>query len=274
MTTRLPLLALAMATAPAAAQQPARAVAVAPAVQNVWPDEQFDNWALGVARTPDGLRKRFDSLLTLQVDEIDRACTLTDAQRAKLRLLGAGDAKRVLDAFAAAKRRFKELGNDMNQIQQVVPLVQPVQLASRTGPFMPGSLFAKGLRHALTPEQLAKYEAVTAERQAFRHKAQVELAVHTLEESVPLKDGQRAVLIDLLLKETRPIRATGQYDYYLLMHQLDRVPEEKVRPLLTDTQMKAWAGLTGRHQAVIQNLRQAGILVDDDDVPPVGGLKK
>lgn len=272
--TRLPILVLALTAAPAPAQQPARAVAVAPAVQNVWPDEQFDNWALGAARTPDGLRKRFDTLLALQVDEIGKACTLTDAQRAKLRLLGAGDAKRVLDAYAAAKQRFKELGNDTNQLQQVMPLVQPVQQAVRVGPFQPGSLFAKGLRHTLTPEQLARYEALTAERQAFRHKAQIKLVVHTLEESMPLKDTQRAALTAVLQEETRPTRSSGQYDHYLLMHQLAQVPEEKVRPLLTDAQMKAWTALVGRNRGVIQNLRQAGVLIDEDDIPPAGGPKK
>lgn len=273
------VLAAAAAGGPAVAQAPpppkvAARVAVAPPAQ-VFPDDQFENWAMGggAVRSVDGARQRFAALLVLQLEEIDRACQLTAAQKAKLRLMGAGDTKRLLDDLAEAKRRFNQLGNDMQQLQQVVPLVQPIQRAVQTGPFQPGSLFAKSLKHTLTAEQGAKYDAVVRERRAFHHQAQIELAVNTLEETVPLRDAQRTALIALLVKETRPTRASGSYDFYLLMYQLSRLPEGKVKSLLTDPQWKAWTGLVGRYQGVIQNLRQSGGLIDDDDLPPEG-LKK
>ena len=60
-------------------------------------DELFDQWAFGGRMTGNTIRNKLDSLLTMQIEEIDRSCTLTEAQKNKLRLAGRGDMKRFLD---------------------------------------------------------------------------------------------------------------------------------------------------------------------------------
>jgi hypothetical protein len=239
-------------------------VAVA-APRQAWTDEQFEQWVFQQDRNAAGARRRYDSLLTLHVEDIDRACQLSDAQKKKLQLLGRGDIKRMFDGYENAKRQFNLLHNDVQQIQQVMPLVRPFQMAAQADLFQDDSLLAKSLRHTLTDEQFARYDAAARERRAFRHRAQVELAVNLFEQAVPLRDAQRRALVTLLTSETKPPRRSGQYDYYVFMYQFGRIPEEKIKPLLSDTQWKVLDRLLAQYKAVVPNLRQNGLLPDDDD---------
>src|SRR5262245_19704209 len=95
----LALVAAPFVAGPASAvpqQKVMKGIAVAPVV-NQWPDEQFERWVFNQYGSADGARRRFDSLLTLQIDDIDRTCHLTDEQKKKLRLIGHGDIKRIFD---------------------------------------------------------------------------------------------------------------------------------------------------------------------------------
>jgi len=230
---------------------------------NQWPDDQFERWVFNQYGSADAARKRFESHLTLQIDDLDRACQLTDEQKKKLELIGRGDIKRIFDSYEKAKHRFKLLNNDVQKLNEVAQDIRVFQMAS--GPFEADSLFSKSLRHTLSDEQFAKFDAVVKERRAFRHRAQIELAVNNLEQTLPLRDSQRQEFIALLTKETKPMRASGYYDFYLIMYQLDRIPEEKVKPLFSAAQWKALERQIGQYKGIIPNLRQNGYLVDDDD---------
>jgi hypothetical protein len=246
---------------------PARAVNAAIAVaapQHVWPDEQFEQWVFQQDRTAAAARRRFDALLTLHVEDIDRACQLSDAQKNKLQLMGRGDIKRVFDTYEKAKHRFNLLNNDVQRLQEVMQDVTPLRLTAQTGLFDGDSLLAKALRNTLTPDQLARYDAAAKERRAFRHRAQIELAVDMIEQAMPLRDARRRELVALLTSETKPTRASGQYEFYLVMYQIGRIPEEKIKPLLTDPQWKVLNRLVAQYQGVVPNLRQNGLLPDDD----------
>jgi hypothetical protein len=86
-----------------------------------------------------------------------------------------------------------------------------------------------------------------------------------LEQSMPLRDAQRRELIELLTKETKPVRATGYYAYYVVMDRIGRLPEARLRPLFTDVQWKVLERQVGQYKGVLANLRRNGILVDDDE---------
>ncbi len=235
-----------------------------------WPDEQFEAWVFGQDRNAAGARKRFDALLALQIDEIDRTCQLSAAQKAKLHLIGRGDIKRLLDDYDRAKQRFNAMNNDVQRIQEIMADVRPLQLSIQAGPFASKSLLAKSLRNALTGEQFAHYDAVQGERKKYRHRAQIELAVAQIEQGMPLRDAQRKALIELLTAEVKPVRTAvvGPYEFYLFMDRLGRVPEEKIRPLLSDAQWKALRRQIAQFAMIVPNLRQAGLLSDDDDDAP------
>jgi hypothetical protein len=233
--------------------------------RNSWDDAQFERWVFQRDTDAATARRRFDTLLALQVEEIDRACRLTAEQKQKLRMIGHGDLKRIFDSFDAAKRRFHALDNDINQLSEIMPDLKPVQTAAQNGPFTDDSLFIKSLHYVLTPEQAARYDAVANERRQYRHRARIELAVGTLEQALPMRDKQRQGLIDLLVKETKPTRTTGVYDFYLTMYQISKLPEEKVRPLFTAAEWRHIERQLAQYNGIVPNLRANGMLDEDDE---------
>jgi hypothetical protein len=250
--------------APADPQQKKAAPAVQPRPVNRWPDEQFENWFFNQVGSAKAARQRYDSQLALHLDAIDRTCHLTDEQKKKLQLVGQGDIKTVFDHFETAKFRFNQLDNDIQRLNEIMQEIRPMQMSG--GPFDESSLFFRCLRHTLNDEQRAKFEAVERERREHRHRAQIELVVGMLEQTAPLQDAQRRAFVELLTTEIKPARSySGTYGYYLLMSRLDRIPEEKMKPLLSATQWKALQGQIAQYKGIVPNLRQSGYLVEDDD---------
>jgi hypothetical protein len=245
---------------------PRAAARVAPGVaRNTWTDEQFENWVFRNQGSAAKLRTTLNAQLMLVVEEIDRACQLTDAQKAKLRLAGRGDVKRVFDRFERARDKFRALGNDAARLQDVAPDVTRVQFAVNGGVISEHTLLMKSLAHTLTPEQLARYEAVTRQRRAIRHRANVLHVVAGLEQVVPLVEARRQKLIDVLMKETRPLRMASQYEYYLVLIQVARLPEAKLKPLFSEPQWHLLSQQLRQALELEQYFKQQGLLDDDRD---------
>jgi hypothetical protein len=264
-THLLALLASFGVGAAAQAQQkvvaPAKAM-VAPAVS----DDQFDQWVFQQDRNASGARQRLNSLLTLQLEDIERACALTEGQKKKLQLAGRGDLKRFFDRYEAVKQKFQLIKNDQQKQQEIWQDISPLQMSLQGGLFHEDSLLSKSLPNTLTGDQLARYDAITRERRAFRHRATIELAVTTLEQqSTPLRDVQRRELIKLLTKQTKPSRKSGPYDYYVVMFQLGRLPEEKLKPLFDNMQWQVMSRQLDQFKGYDMMLRRSGQLPDEDD---------
>ncbi len=134
----------------------AQAVAAAAPVQAL-PDESFEMWVFNNQGNASTARQKFDALLKLRIDEIDRHCCLSEEQKQKLQLMGCGDMKQIFDSFEKAKHQFNLLNNDVQKLNEIMPLVQSIQLAQRKL-LQDESLFAKSLRHTLTQEQFARYK--------------------------------------------------------------------------------------------------------------------
>ena len=60
-------------------------------------EENFDQWVFQ-GRTKDSTREWFDGRMSLHLEDVDRACRLDDAQKAKLKLGGARRHQAVLRA--------------------------------------------------------------------------------------------------------------------------------------------------------------------------------
>lgn len=223
----------------------------------------MDRQAFQPDGTAAGARKRLDTMLGLQIDAIDRACNLTEAQKQKLQLAGRGDIKRFFSRFEDAKRRFQLVKNDPNMAQGIHMEIQPLQITLQAGLFHDTSLFAKSLRNTLSDEQFASYEALRRERQTFHHRAQVELAIALLEQSMPLESKRRRELVSFLLKETKPITKRSQYDNYVMFIQLGRIPEAKLRPHFDAVQWKTMERFMMQYRGVEPFLKQNGLWPDD-----------
>jgi hypothetical protein len=142
---------------------------------------------------------------------------------------------------------------------------RPLQTSLQAGLFHEDSLLVKSLRNTLAGDQYARYDAIARERRAFHHRASVERAVTMLEQGMPLRDAQRRELIALLTNRTKPPRKSGQYDYYLVMFQLGRVPEEKLKPLFDNTQWKVVNRQLDQYKQMEPFLKQSGQWPDEED---------
>jgi len=165
-------------------------------------DDQFDQWVFGGPRNSGAGRNKLDTLLTLQVDDVSRACGLSELQKKKLLLAGHGDIKRFFDRVDEKRRKFDKVKNDQNKIGEIYQELQPLQMALNSGLFSEGSIFSKTLKKVLAHEQVSRYEAIAREKRLFRYRAKVELMVASLDQTVGFSDDQRRALVALVLRET------------------------------------------------------------------------
>jgi hypothetical protein len=246
-----------------------------PVVQNAAIDESnFDRWVFGNVGGNDlTARDRLGSLLTLSIDEADRACKLTEPQKKKLRLAGHGDLKRFLERVEEARRVFRQLNHDQNNINQIYQETVPLSATLRTGLFGDDSFFGKTLRTTLDPEQSARYRESLDEKLRFRYRAKVGLAVANLDAAVGFTAEQRRRLIELTLQETKPpVRAAANYENYLILYKISRLPEDKIKPLFDDARWRDLNRQLTQSRNMEQFLKANGYL--DEDEPSKSGEKK
>ena len=240
---------------------PARPGPLAPAASER-PENAFDQMVFrgnGNARQE---KKRLESLLTLQVESVELACGLSDAQKRKLQLAGCGDMKRFFGSVEENRKMFRKVRNDRNKINQFWQDIQPLQAKLNSGFFDDVSLFHKVLRRTLDSEQFAKYEQQESERRKFRYEAKIGLVVAMLENGMPLRDEQRQRFVKLLVDETQPPRRFGQsqYDYYVVLFQAAKLPENKLKPIFDDAQWRALSQQFAQAKAMERTLRKNGIV--------------
>ena len=205
-------------------------------------DSNFDQWVFQGVGGAAKARERLTSRLKLQIDEIDRTCDLSAAQKQKLALAGRGDTKRFFDEVEEARRKFDEVKNDQAAFNGIWQEIQPLQQKLQRGLFGPTSLYAKTVRKTLTAEQAAKYNVIVDERRRYRYRVNVEVAVVTLGNSIAFRHEQHEAIVKLLLDmpppAEAPVEAQAQNNYYIMVKQLATVPQDKLRPLLDERQWK------------------------------------
>jgi hypothetical protein len=227
------------------------------------PEAQFDHWVFGGgARNASQGRERIESLLTLHMESVDRACGLSDDQKRKLQLAGRGDIKRFFASVEEVRTKFREARNDQHRFNQIWQDVQPLQTKVNSGFFDDVSLFYKVLKRTLGPEQSAKYERQELERRKFRYETKIGLAIAILENGMPLRDQQRQRFMNVLVKETQPPKRFGQahYDYYVVMLHAAKLPEGKLKPIFDDAQWRALSQQFTQAKAMEPTLRSSGII--------------
>jgi len=233
-------------------------------------DSNFDAWVFNGRSGHGGGRAWFEAHLALKLDELDRVCKLSDAQKLKLRLAGWGDAKRFLDLYDEKFRKFQAVKHDQNKINEIFQEIQPLQQMLNNGAFGRGSMFGKTLASTLTGEQLNQYEECDRERRGARYRARIELFVGTLDESVGLTAEQRRRLIDILSAEIRLPNRSGQHEYYLVMYKASQVPEEKLKGVFDAAQWRVISPTLNQAKGYSSFLKQYGLLTDADEAKPQG----
>lgn len=231
-------------------------------------EAQFDQWVFGNMGMGNAAaaRGKLDSLLVLNVEDVDRTCGLTPVQKKKLILAGRGDIKRFFDRVDEVRKKFTKDKNFnfQNQFQQVWQEIQPLQTTFNAGLFGSDSIYGKAIHATLTPEQAEKHERVVTDRLHYRYWARVDLAMELLNNEVGFTDDQRKQLVKLLHDETKPPRKMGQNDYYVVLYQLSRIPEAKIKPVFEDIQWRFLKRQLDQGRGMEMFLKQQGFLPGDE----------
>lgn len=275
--TRIAAVALVLLTASAGFGQDVEVIeadleeaGAAMAAQPVFADENFDQWLFNNNRNVDGARAQFNAQLKLKIESVASICGASPVQKQKLQLAGRGDIVRFFEQVEVSRKKFQSLKHDQNRINEVFNDIRPLQARIALGLFGPGSLFDKTLRTTLNEKQAGDWEVAERARRQFQYQAKVELIISMIDDVVVLDVEQRNQLQKLILDETKPPRQSGQYDYYVVMFQLSRVPEEKFKKLLRPAQLRALNKQLNQVRGIEQFLLQQGLIdaADVKDAPP------
>lgn len=202
----------------------------------------FDQWVFGAAGTGNGselkTRQHFQNMAKTRIERIDQMCKLTEPQKKKLELAARGDMVHFFDRVEVVREKFMRLRNDQNKIQEIWQDIQPLQVAIQSEQFSTGSFFRKTLQRTLTGDQFSQFEKAELERRKFVYRAKILAVVVGFESTIPMTGEQRHKLVDLVEKETPIPRGFGQYDQYVVMYQMGKIPSEKLRKIFDESQMK------------------------------------
>jgi hypothetical protein len=252
---------------------------IVPAKQGVAVEDQmfqmdeanFDANVFQPSGNADQARIQMETKLKLQLNELNRVCELSDAQSHKLKLAASVDIKRFFGSVAVIRKKVKAGKINQQEWQEIWQEIQPLRTRQQAGLFGDSSFFAKSIRKTLNPEQLVKYEVLVNERRRFRYRASIAVAIVNLQNTVPLRRVQQQAIIKMLLEETQPPPVFGQYDQYLVMYQMARLPEEKFKPLFDEEQWKQLQVQFNQYRGMDQFLIQNGLIPKEngDDEPAV-----
>jgi len=239
--------------------------AVPPAAANVFvmSDQQLEAWVFGGRNNRAQGLDRFNAMLNVRIDAINHTCVLSEAQKQRLQLAGRGDIKRFRDHLSELKKKFNGAKLDQNEIQNVFQEIQPLQLEWQAGIFGPSSLFSRVISRTLEPQQLAKYEQEESTRRKDQYKAKVKLGVAMMAKRVAMNSKQCEEIERLLLETTRPPNKFGPYDYYVVLFQVSKLPQDKLKSIFDDLQLRGLAPFLQQAKGLEQTLKSGGFLPED-----------
>jgi hypothetical protein len=242
-------------------------VQVARAVQ--FNSEQVDQWIFNRWGGPAQAKTRLEANLALRIDDIHRACDITELQKKKLKLAGMGDVKRYFDRIEDLKRKYTTSANIAQANNNMWVEMQPLQLELNAGLFGDASLFAKTIRSTLSSDQAKRYQELLRERTALRGRATIEWFVVHIDKALGLSDRQRQRLIELLSNETPAPERYGQADFWFLMYQMTRLPDEKIKAILDEPQWRLLSKQFNQARGMGPWLRSNGLIAQDASAPTV-----
>ncbi len=214
-------------------------------------------------RSKEKAREHCVQVLAARIRGISQACSLTEDQRAQLRLAGEGDISRFFQRFNAMLRTCKLGQISQQEWQENWQAIQPYRTEFNQGLHNEGSLFAKSLAYTLG-DQLENWEKASAERQRRAYQADVKIVLAQLDCSLPLTEQQRSQLCDLLMSQdvSRSYTISTQYRAYLVLYRMSQIPDEKLRPIFLENEWKVVQAMQKQMEGLKPFLRQQGVILD------------
>jgi hypothetical protein len=228
--------------------------------------DQVDQWVFARMGGSASARNRLDSALAIRLDDVERACGISEGQKKKLKLAGVGDIKRFYDRVEEAKQKLQRMGPTQNN--NIWQDVQPLQAEIFAGLFGDESIFQKTLKKTLSQEQSARYDALLSERVVERRQASIELFVAHLDKALGLTEAQRTRLISLFSNEIPPPLKMGQSDYWYFMFRTSKLPESTLRPIFDVPQWRLLSRQFPQAQGMEQWLKNNGVIAGGNLASP------
>ena len=230
-------------------------------------DRQFDRWVFLNEMDSDMARQLAEARLSSRIAFVDLICGISPEQRRKLEVAGRGEIKAFFDDLAQLRAKVRSAGKDVEELdrlgvevrRQAMSYLQLGSLDSR---------FSKVLRATIDREQSDRYRERWDEVRLLRYQSRVEWVCLTLQKNHDFSVGERFRLVVVMLEETRPLRVFGPGDYYGVMCQAARIPEQRIRPIFF--QDADWRALQAEFDDARRRerfLRDSGCLPED---PPAG----
>jgi hypothetical protein len=196
----------------------------------------------------------------VRIDDLERTCGVTDAQKKKLKLAGRGDIKRIFDRVEEAKRTFRQAQNDPNN--NIWQAIQPIQLEVNAGLFGDESIFQKSIKKTLNDDQMARYDQIMCQRRSSRYRATVEWFVVHLDKVLGFSDDQRRRITELILSKTDAPPKFGQSDYWYLMYQVSQLSDAELKPIFDAPQWRLLSRQLNHARGMQGWLKSSGLLPD------------
>jgi len=226
-------------------------------------DVNFDQQVFPGLPSAEAGRQRLETQIKLQLDEIDRACQLTEAQRERLALAARGELHRYLEQVEILRRKFEAARHDQEKLGQMWQELQPLQSRQARGLTGQDTVLAKVLHNTLNEEQEQQLEAAQLQRRRFRYEAAIGVALNALESWVALTGEQRQTLTKLLL-ELPPPRVFGQYDHMLVNYRLANLPAAKLQSIFDNRQWQSLQQQFAQARAMQGHLTEQGYISRDE----------
>lgn len=226
-------------------------------------EAHVDQWVFGPRMTAATARQLAEARLKARIGSIHQVCGLTPTQRKKLDVAGRGDVKRFFDLV---DRMHDEVRRGPIAIDRLGGLTNEAQANGhrlRDRLWGEGSLFGKTLHTILDSEQAARYRRSWTEDGLRAHESNINWVLGMIRRKVELSTAQAHSLHVVLLEETRPPRNSGPWDYFGIMYQASRIPEEKLRPIFEPSEWHTIQREFDEARGMEAKLRASGYLPDD-----------
>jgi hypothetical protein len=228
-------------------------------------DQRADQFIFGQVESVEEARSRMDQALRRQVRQLNRRYHLTAAQQEKLLLAGRGDIKRALDRVAELKRKFQlakfERLSLMNWVEEARRLQRALQAVTTNA----DSLFSKTVAATITDEQVALADKALHESHAAAFEAALADAAARLFRVLDLTEPEHSRLVTVMRSEIHQPRRFGNSGYAYVMHELSKVPENKIRPTMREPKWKLLHQLLSSWHDARKFLENDGFVFDSAD---------
>ena len=228
-------------------------------------ENTMNQWILGNKNALTA-RQHLQINLVRRIDEIHQLCRIDHDQRAKLRLAGDVEIKRLFDKVDECRRKWSgtETQNVPNELLLDVEFAREAVTRVR---FRERCFFDKVVRTTLLPEQLSEYEAQLESFRRRRHEVQRKLLLRTLGRNSPLTGKQRKQLTELL--QSVPAVPDGSEQLYaFVIIASSRIPKEEFHAILDDSQWHVMEVLYKNSAIQEPALKRRGALETDEDLEP------